>query len=436
MSSQDLQRRVAAALRELPPNLPLDPDLHQRVAARARLRRRRTRIATTGGAAAVTAAAAVLVTAGPWQSGQPDRWHPAASAPGAVTTLLGRVNQRTRDDACSAFTGAVAAAPDGTVYLAEATCVLPAGADEPGRSHPTTARPYRLRALHPDGRITDLWPAVVNGQHLAGPVGAMAVGADGTLYLDYAQDGHRLLARSPAGRWRWLTAAPYCLPDRSHSCTTTYTPAGSPARAARLEGVASIAIGPDQSIYLAEQHTVLRISPDHRIRLVAGTTRGNRLDSREPPAPTSPVKATSIPMPPIQSVAVTETGSLWIATVNRIYLADQTGTLQLMAQRGHQPQGSLCCLPTATRRAIPLPDGRTVTPVTQLTALAAAPQGGLYLLNANPNTVLHLDTAAGSITQVASLPSALGNRPVALTRDGQNLLVTLGDALLAVGARD
>lgn len=75
------------------------------------------------------------------------------------------------------------------------------------------------------------------------------------------------------------------------------------------------------------------------VRLVAGTLRGNRVDSREPPAPTRPVPATSMALPPVKAVAVTPTGTLLIATPNRLYTVDRAGTMRLMARRGHRVQG-------------------------------------------------------------------------------------------------
>lgn len=429
MSDEDFGRQVGAALREMAVDPPPRTDLYQQVAARVRRRRQRGGLAVLG-AVAVLAVLAVVLGPGfrqslPTRTGFANRWQPGPVPPGAVTTVYGTVDQKHQADRCMRRTGSVATAPTGPVYLSELTCVLGVGADEPGRSHPSSRQPYLLQALRPDGRISQLWPAVVDGRPFSAWAGAMAVGPNGTLYVNINKDGNRLLARHTDGRWQWLTASPFCAASRTDDCQPHVTAAGSPARSARLQGITGIAVGPDRSVYLASDHTVLRISPDGIIRLVAGTLRGNRLDSREPPAPTRPVPATSIALPPVTAVAVTPTGMLFIATPNRLYTVDRTGTMRLLAQRGHRVPGGACCL---------LPGGRPVTgPAREIVGMAADPRGGAYLLHSNPNSVLHVNSAATAISVVAVLPRAGGTPPAAMSLTGRDVLVTLGAALIRVG---
>jgi hypothetical protein len=125
----------------------------------------------------------------------------------------------------------VAVAPDGGVYIADAGC-------------------DRIRLLDPAGDLVTVVPKSVPGipQDLHAPAD-LAMAPDGGLY--FTDDGnHRILKRNPDGTVRVIagSGSPCFYPASADHCGD-----GGPAVNAQFNFPTGLAVGPDGSIYVADQ---------------------------------------------------------------------------------------------------------------------------------------------------------------------------------------
>lgn len=158
--------------------------------------------------------------------------------------------------------GGIAVAPDGTLYFADS------GSN-------------RIRRIGTDGIITTVAGSGTRGSggdggpaldaQMYGP-SDVALGPDGSLYIADTQGGHRQRVRkvSPAGIITTIAGPGCCQNSASH---VPFHGDGGPATGARLDGLASLAFGPDGALYLMQggyRPFVRRIGPDGIITTVAG----------------------------------------------------------------------------------------------------------------------------------------------------------------------
>jgi hypothetical protein len=371
-------------------------------------------------------------------------WRSGAVPAGQVAHVYGPAFTTGGSGNCDQVFGRPVSA-GGRVFVAEQTCALSGGYSEPGREHRTSDRPaYVLHELRADGTVRQ---GPVNG---FGDwfLGLLAAAPDGTLYAwayrDLA-DGGRVIARSPNGEWRAVTAA--------RGYPSGHSGDGGPAAEATVGEIGAAAVGPDGALYLAEPFAVRRIGLDGAITTIAGTDaedpaqrsgawggRGHTGDTHPPvPVAAGPAPARSTPLPFIEAMTVDADGTVWLMRGGEIFeIRDGIFRLAFSSTVGDMtPGGRLVEAPHAGSSATTSPDGRTV-----------------YFFEEGTGRLLAVDTRRRTLGLLAGQPWT-GQRPGAdaYTRfvDGSSVafasfrapmgdwsgLGTLpnGDLLLTLGAR-
>lgn len=192
-----------------------------------------------------------------------------------------------------------------------------------------TVSSYRVQRVAPDGTIT-----TVAGTGQPGPSGdggpatsaklspcRVAVGADGSIYI--AECGvNRVRRVTPDGIIRTVAGTGYGNSSGD----------GGPATAAGLWHPSGVAVGPDGSIYIADEsnNRIRRVTPDGIIRTVVGTGFGGSSGDG------GPATAANINNP--ADVAVGPDGSIYIAEWNghRIRRVTPDGIIRTVAGTGAQ----------------------------------------------------------------------------------------------------
>ncbi|HRI71559.1 MAG TPA: hypothetical protein PK156_45310, partial [Polyangium sp.] len=168
---------------------------------------------------------------------------------------------------------------------------------------------------------------------------------------------------------------------------------GGPALQAQLAPT-DLAVGPDGSLYVNEpsNRRVRRIYPNGTIDTVAGNGTFCSV-----PVEDSLAKTTCLPTP--KAVAVSTSGDLFVNTANRVYRIDTSGRLTRFAG------GGTVFYPPSPSGPI---DAKTIT-FDEAGALASAPDGSLYIADANGSAVYHvfLDGTITKIPQVIRNPTAI-----------------------------
>ncbi len=247
--------------------------------------------------------------------------------------------------------GALALAPDGSLYVAD-------------------QQSTHVRVVHPDGTISALHVAGGTAGQLVGFIHALAVAPDGTLYASDASQG--LLARvTPDG-----TATPVLGPTSAQTIVegglAIQEPIGIPT---------GIAAGPDDSVFVGDltNHRVYRVMPDGTLRTFAG---GGGAPTNSP-----------------QALQLGQVGDVAASPDGTVYIVDTTSGLWVVAPDG------------AVSRARP---AQGVTNI-GYTSAAVGTDGALYVAGFSaalagvpsfwigrfrPNAIL--DIIAGSITATQS----------------------------------
>jgi hypothetical protein len=359
---------------------------------------------------------------------EPASWaaQPTAS-PGTVTHVFGPDAAPTGD--CGDELDSLVAAPDGTVYVGEQTCLLSAGYGEPGRHHRTSRRPpFVLHALHPDGSVTQLpLPPGPRDHRLR----LLAVTRDGALIAyDFA---HGQLTRYAAGGWTGMSAAQADDGSRSHDGD------GGQVEAAHVVDALSGALGPDGSVYVAEPFAVRRITPTGVATTVAGTDRhdppasagywGGRGSAGQdgPPKPVTsgPAHAATTPMPFIADMSVSSDGSIWLVSAGVVYRVTPADVFSRFA-----------VLPSA---AAPAPDPSSDVPRydAAYNLVPTADGRALFAFDGVDSTVYRIDVAATTVRKVVRVPKASGSPgysgvDLAVTANGDLLVCDRSYGLLRI----
>jgi glucose/arabinose dehydrogenase len=257
----------------------------------------------------------------------------------------------------------VAVAPDGTVYVAESG---------------------RIRRIAPDGTITTV--AGAEGEPTFGPVrsGVPAagepIGAVGSIAL--APDGS-LVFSEQEGRIRKIT--PDGMLDFVAGVDEYDEAVGlgedGPAEVASLADPWGVTVGPDGTIYVAENSRVRRITPDGTIDTIAG---GDPQSC--PPAVAASALEARVCIP--VAVAVGPDGSVYVGDGSEVYRIGPDGSFEHVAGRpgGASFDG----------------DGGPATDATlqRVADLAVAPDGTLFILDGCNHRVRRVGVD-GVITTVA-----------------------------------
>ena len=271
--------------------------------------------------------------------------------------------------------------PDGSFYIADADRVRRVGPDGIIRNVAGTGF---LCATAPCG---DGGPAT---QAFVSPYG-LAVGPDGSIYIGEANS--RIRKVTPDGIIR--TIAGTGVPG--------YSGDDGPANLAQLSAPLSLALGPDGSLYIADQQNfrIRRIGPDGIITTVAGIGPGaSCLGSVGDGGPATLARLCSP-----QGVAVGQDGSIYIADTanNRIRRVTPDGIIQTIA--GSATQGFAGDGGPATQALFRLPS-----------VVAVGGDGSVYVADAGNNRVRWfrpggvINTLAGTGVQGTSGDGGLASR--------------------------
>ena len=230
----------------------------------------------------------------------------------------------------------VALGPDGSLYIADAgnrrirkvssdgtiTTVAgtgrrgPIGDDRPAAADVPLASPAGVAGTGPRGAVGDDGPATA--APLASPAG-VAVAPDSSLYIA-DQGDQRIRKISPAGIITTVAGTD----ERGLSGD------GGPATTAQLASPDKVAVAPDGSLYIADQgnQRIRKVSPEGVITTVAGTSgQGDRGDG-------GPATAAQLGFP--TGIAVGPDGSLYIADENnhRLRKVGPDGVITTVAGTG------------------------------------------------------------------------------------------------------
>ncbi len=227
----------------------------------------------------------------------------------------------------------IAAAPDGNVYFMDEW-------DPGGGTHYS-----KLRRLGADGMVTTL-----TGDVSWYGISDIAISPDGSIYM---------ASRSQPHRWT---------PDGTISTLNTpywvgFAGDGGPVSEAIFSGIESVAVGPDCSIYLADQgnYRVRKIGPDGIVTTIAGN--GTYRNSWDPPI--DGVLATESPIYPA-GLDVGADGSVYVVDHGLVRRIGADGVITTVAGGGEPADGVGDGLP-ATQAKLHARD------------VDVAPDGGLFI---------------------------------------------------------
>jgi RHS repeat-associated protein len=234
----------------------------------------------------------------------------------------------------------LASGPDGSLYIAD------------GFNH-------SIRRVAPNGVITTYAGNGTGGfsgdggsatsAMLSGPTG-LAVGPDGSLYIADTVN-HRIRRVAPNG----------VITTYAGNGTSGFSGDGGPAINAMLSNPIGLAIGPDASLYIQDDHRVRRVAPEGTISTFAGT--GNFGFGQDG----VPATAADLNLTGSYGLAAAPDGSLYIADVGRVWRVGPDGIIRTFAGNGTGPVSDGDGGPAAAA-TVPFPAG-----------LALGPDGSLYI---------------------------------------------------------
>lgn len=305
---------------------------------------------------------------------------------GILSTLAGTGNARFSGDGGRAtqadlnYPEGVAVGRDGAVYIAD-------------------TGNHRIRRVTPDGVITSVAGALLPGftgdggpasrARLQDPTG-VAVGPDGTVYI--ADTGnHRIRRVTPDGAIATIAG----------TGEDAFFGDGGPATQAMLDSPIGIVVAPDGSLYVADSgnERVRRIAPDGAISTVAGTgTPGYRGDGGP---------AVAARLSGVRGLAAGFDGSLFVSetlndVVRRIAPDGRISTIAGGGSTGFSGDSG-----PATEAELSSPSG-----------LALGPDGSLFIADRDNNVVRRIQDASRPSLQGAS-PPAVATPPGAPTAVAQ-----------------
>lgn len=332
-------------------------------------------------------------------------------ADGNVTVVAGRC------DAGNGFSGdggpataaqlgefvSIALGPEGTLYIADTRNHRVRRVDASGII--TTVAGSGPTGLGNGGYGGDGGPATA--ARLNEPV-AVAVAADGSFYI--AEQGHN---NAPRVRYVAPDGTITTVAGNGEACSGLCGD-GGPAAQAQLGWVVDLAIGPDGSLYLLDLglHSVRRIDSSGVITTLAGSGVGCAPYEPYPACLGHGGPATLARLQNPNSLAVGADGSLYIGDANEYVLrVNSAGILNPIAGNGQ-----FCASPDCG-------DGgpaRANTLYGYVNGLAVAPDGSLYISNAN--RIRRVASALEGFTaQEIAIPSQDGALIYAFDANGRHL---------------
>lgn len=292
--------------------------------------------------------------------------------------------------------------------------------DSLGRVHVVDRDRHRVLRVDPDGttvvvagtgRAGDPVPGPATASPLDSPIG-IAFDDDDTLYV--ADWGNHQVERITADGALSVVAG-----------TGTAAPPldGAPATSSPLNHPTGVAVGPDGSVYVADQgnNRVERFVPGGTLTVVAGTGRGG--------SPT-PGPATSSKLFNPAGVAVDSRGNVYVAdqSAQRIERVDPRGELSFFAGTGSTgaPRAG-----RATSSPVPYPYGVAVDAQDRVLVVSDAVQNVLRIDAAGDLTTISGTGTRGRPVPGRATESPLdGPRSVAVARDGTIHVADTGNGLL------
>lgn len=236
----------------------------------------------------------------------------AGPAPGAVALL--------ECDAplITVFSPAIANVPAlGEFFIVSAAVPLPDGGivlsydpDAPEAGDESNLGSPRLVHLEPDGTITEFPLPVVEGVQAPPSTRPLVADAAGTLYM-YDDAAMRVVARDPSGEWRMVM----------------------PIAQGTVVSAPQAAIGPDGDLFLATVAGVVRIGRDGQETTIAGSLsrRINDITFPEPPMRGLPRPVTAVNLHVLTGLVVADDGIIYLSTRNTVLEISTDGILSMVA---------------------------------------------------------------------------------------------------------
>ena len=284
--------------------------------------------------------------------------------------------------------GGVLAAPDGSVYFSGLAFNSYIGRITPdGIFHRIAGR----GASDPKGSFAEGIPALQAGMNNPS---ALALGPDGSLYF---ADVGVIRRVSPDGSIHTVagSAAP------SGSVVTGYTPDGVQAVGVRISVIGgSIAVGPDGSVYFAEDinYRIRKVGPDGVLRTVAGSGPTGQYNLGAFSGDNGPATSARLNLP--AGVTISPDGSFLVADScnQRIRRITSNGVITTVAGTG----GTVCY-------GYGFPYGgdgglATQAVIAQVMSLAVSPEGDVYLSDMQ-NLRVRRFAIGGNIDTIAGNPT-------------------------------
>lgn len=311
---------------------------------------------------------------------------------GIISTVAGTGTQGYNGDGILAtqarltFPEDVVVAPDGSFYIADTVN-------------------FRVRRVGPDGLITTVAGTGVAGYNgddipatqaqLNWPRG-IALGPDGSLYIADSLN-HRIRRVGPDG----------LITTVAGTGVSGYNGDEIPAIQAGLNQPASVAVGPDGALYIADSFDfrVRRVGPDGIITTIAGIgPPGYNGDG---------IPATQAYLYDVQHVAVAPDGSVYLTDHNptghsRVRLVRNDGIILTIAgtfQSGFAGDGG-----PAVRARLDSPRGVTV-----------APDGSVYVADSINGRIRLVASAFPAVAETIAIASEGGSELFIFSRDGRHL---------------
>ncbi|HEX2032177.1 MAG TPA: SMP-30/gluconolactonase/LRE family protein [Actinomycetota bacterium] len=255
--------------------------------------------------------------------------------------------------------------PSGMRYAEDGTLFL---VDTAGRG---------VRAARPGGSVEGVPLAGPDGEELEllYPTG-LAVAADGTLWVADTT-AHRVVRIDPEG------AASVAVGSSEPSPEPSFAGDGGPADEALLAYPGALALGPDESLYIADtgNRRIRRVLPDGTIETVAGNGR------RRFAGDGGPATETAIGTP--RGMAVDSAGTLYFTAGHRLRSVSSDGTISTVAGtdvRGCAGDGG------------PAADARLSLPM----GVAVGPDDTVYVAD-HQNHIVRAVTLRGTIVTAVAL---------------------------------
>lgn len=234
---------------------------------------------------------------------------------------------------------------------------------------------------------------------------------------------------------------------------------GIPATDARFNFATGVAIGADGSVFVGEANRVRRITPNGLISRIAGQPTAASFNGNEGPS-----AARSMTLGTAAAIAVGPDESLYVADpghhrIRRIYWNDSTATYDMVTLAGNSPCPPAGCVPgyfidsDGDGQLDDSPEGEPATTVRMRNpgGIAVGSDGTVYVADTGNHIVRRIATD-GTIRTIAGTPLFAGSggdegtlaanaqlstpNSIAIDREGNLYVVTTGDRRVRKIARD